>query len=217
MERETKVFEELFGQKLGHTRYPHIGASDLLVPFPGGLVRAIEDEERVDVEREEAQEAIVEGSQSRVCATLAGLDLEQPDADVDGEAEGAGVLDVVFGGEFADGDALTGADLFINAACCVSRGILAVRSHLPMNTHICCSSNCERNFDQDQSPIHNHRTCRIIMFAVDCFLFLSQTCLTKAASASSVAMAAAARPALSHDLFDCSFLLTCLVACLDGW
>jgi hypothetical protein len=40
--------------------------------------------------------------------------------------------------------------------------------------------------------------------------------LTKAASASSVAMAAAARPALSHDLFGRSFLSTCLVACLDS-
>jgi hypothetical protein len=37
-------------------------------------------------------------------------------------------LDVVFGGEFADGDALTRADLFINAVCYVSGGILAVRS-----------------------------------------------------------------------------------------
>jgi hypothetical protein len=126
------------------------------------------------------------------------------------------VLDVVFGGEFADGDALTGADLFINAACCMSGRLVAGRSDLPMNTHVCCSSNRERNCYQDQSPIHNHRACRIIMFAVDCCFLLSQTCLTKAASASSVAMAAAARPALSHDLFGRSFLSTCLVACLDS-
>jgi hypothetical protein len=57
------------------------------------------------------------------------LDLEKPDADVDGETEGTGVLDVVFGGEFAYGDALTGADLFINAANCLSSGrLISVKS-----------------------------------------------------------------------------------------
>jgi hypothetical protein len=45
------------------------------------------------------------------------LDLEEPDADIDGETKGAGMLDVVFGGKFAYSYALTGADFFINAAC----------------------------------------------------------------------------------------------------
>ena len=70
----------------------------------------------MDVEGEKAQEAIVEGSQSRIGATLAGLDLKEPDADIDCEAEGTGVLDVLFGGELAYGNALTRTDLFINAA-----------------------------------------------------------------------------------------------------
>ena len=128
MQRKTEVFEKLFGQKLGHTGYAHIGTPDLLVSFPGGLVRAIKDKQRVDVEGEEAQEAIVERSQSRIRAALAGLDLEEPDADVDCKTEGTGMLDVVFGGEFAHGDALTRADLFINAVCCVRGCLRPVRS-----------------------------------------------------------------------------------------
>jgi len=75
----------------------------------------------VDVEGEKAQEAIVESSESRIGATLAGLNLEEPDADIDCETEGAGMLDVVFGGEFAYGDALTRTDLFINAALLCER------------------------------------------------------------------------------------------------
>jgi hypothetical protein len=116
MERETEVFEKLLGQELGDARHSHVGASDLLVSFPGGLVRAIEDKQRVDVEGQQAQEAIIESSQSRIGATLAGLDLKEPDTDVDGEAKGTRMVDVVFGGEFAYSDALTGADFFINAA-----------------------------------------------------------------------------------------------------
>lgn len=122
VERETEVFEKLLGKEFGHARHPHVRTADLLVSFPGGLVRTIKDEQRVYVERQKAQEAIVEGSQGRIRATLAGLDLEKPDADIDCETEGTGVLDVVFGGEFAYSNALTGADLFINAAYCLSSG-----------------------------------------------------------------------------------------------
>jgi hypothetical protein len=83
----------------------------------------------VYVERQKAQEAIVESSQGRIRATLAGLDLEKPDADIDRKTEGAGVLDVVFGGEFAYSNALTRADLFINAAYGLSSGrIRSVKS-----------------------------------------------------------------------------------------
>ena len=82
----------------------------------------------MDVEGEKAQEAIVESSQGRIRATLAGLNLEEPDADIDRETEGTGVLDVVFGGEFAYSNALTRADLFINAAQCVSGHIRSVKS-----------------------------------------------------------------------------------------
>ena len=88
----------------------------------------------MDVERKQAQEAIVESSQSRIRATLAGLNLEKPDAGIDCQTEGTRVLNVVFGGEFAYGDALTGADLFINAASCISERYVPARSNYQL-TH----------------------------------------------------------------------------------
>ena len=74
----------------------------------------------MDVERKKTQEAIIEGSEGRIGAAFSRLDLEQPDTDVDSQAEGPRVGDVVFGSELAHSYALAGADFFIDSAGGVS-------------------------------------------------------------------------------------------------
>lgn len=122
MPRKPKLFQQLLRQELRHAGDSDSRAADFLVPFEERFVRAVEDEEGVDVQGEEAQQAVVEGSQGWVGAAFAGLDLEEPDADVDCEAEGAGMCGVVLGAEFGEGDALAGADVFEDAAWSVSDG-----------------------------------------------------------------------------------------------
>ena len=74
----------------------------------------------MDVEGQKSQEAIIEGSEGRIGAAFSRLDLEQPDTDVDSQAERPRVRDVVFGSELAHSYALAWADFFIDSAGGVS-------------------------------------------------------------------------------------------------
>lgn len=69
----------------------------------------------MDVQCQESQEAVVKCSQRRVRPALARLDLEEPDADVDGQTQWAGVGSVVVGGQLGEGDALAGAEFLEKA------------------------------------------------------------------------------------------------------
>lgn len=66
----------------------------------------------MDVQREEAQEAIVECPKGWVGAAFSRLDLEEPYADVYSQAERAVALAVVVRAQLCEGDALAGADVF---------------------------------------------------------------------------------------------------------
>jgi hypothetical protein len=55
----------------------------MFVTFKGGFMRAVKDEEGMDVGLEETTETVVEGSDGGVGTFLAGLDLEGPYGDVD--------------------------------------------------------------------------------------------------------------------------------------
>lgn len=66
----------------------------------------------MDVVRQEAQEAIVKGTERWIRAAFASLDLEEPDGDIDRKAERSVVGGVMIGGEFDERDALTWAELF---------------------------------------------------------------------------------------------------------
>lgn len=62
-------------------------ASHTLVALEQWLVRTIEYEKWMDVECEESQKTIVEGSQSRIRAALPSLDLKEPDTDINSKAQ----------------------------------------------------------------------------------------------------------------------------------
>jgi hypothetical protein len=63
MYRISKLLQELLREELGDGGDVRTGA---LVALEGRPIRAIEDEDWVDSERDEAEEAIVEGSQRRI-------------------------------------------------------------------------------------------------------------------------------------------------------
>jgi hypothetical protein len=65
MYRISKLLQELFREEFGDGGDVRTGA---LVALEGRLVWAIKDEDWVDSERDKAEEAIVEGSQRRICA-----------------------------------------------------------------------------------------------------------------------------------------------------
>ena len=83
MPRKPELLEQLLRQKLRHTCHSDTWPADFLVAFEERLVGPIEDEEGVDVQCEEAEQAVVECSKGRVGATFTGLELEEPDGDVD--------------------------------------------------------------------------------------------------------------------------------------
>lgn len=62
MPRKPKLLQQLLGQELRHACDPDTGAADFFVALEERFVGAVEDEERVDVEGEEAQEAVVESA-----------------------------------------------------------------------------------------------------------------------------------------------------------
>jgi hypothetical protein len=66
----------------------------------------------MDVETEQAKEAVVKGSQGWVGPAFAGLDLEEPDADVDRKAKRTKMLGVVVGTEFGERYALARTNVF---------------------------------------------------------------------------------------------------------
>jgi hypothetical protein len=68
MYRVAKLLQELLCEELGDGGDVRAGA---LVALEGRLVRAIEDEDGVDSERDQAEEAIVEGAQCRIGAAYA--------------------------------------------------------------------------------------------------------------------------------------------------
>lgn len=68
MQREPKLLEELFGQKLGDGCCASARPGCLLVALEGRLVWAVEDEDRVYGQGYQAQEAVVEGAQGGVRA-----------------------------------------------------------------------------------------------------------------------------------------------------
>jgi hypothetical protein len=70
----------------------------------------------MDSEGDEAQEAVVEGAQCGIRAAFAGLYLEEPDGDVDGDAQRPARLFELGNGELRQGDALPGPDLLVDAA-----------------------------------------------------------------------------------------------------
>lgn len=78
-------------------------------------MRAIEDEERLDGEGEQAQKAIIEGSERWVFAALTRLDLKLPDRYINCKAEWFARLLNVFHGQFREGDSFAGAELLIDA------------------------------------------------------------------------------------------------------
>lgn len=97
--RQAKVLQKLFSEELGDRGDLDIGATtNATVPLERRFVRSVEDEERVDVEGNQAEEAVVEGAQRGIGATFAGLDLEEPDGDVDSKAKGTAVLFEVLDG-----------------------------------------------------------------------------------------------------------------------
>lgn len=83
----------------------------MFVALERGALRAVEDEEGVDVEREELDEAVKERAQRGVATAFAGLDLEGPDGGVDCEAEAPLVLVVMLEGVAEEGDAFGLAEL----------------------------------------------------------------------------------------------------------
>jgi len=87
MHGESKLFQKLFGEKLGNRCDLDMTTSHTLVAFEQRLVRSIKDEERVDVEGKESQESIVKGSQSRIRAALSSLNLEEPYTDINSKAQ----------------------------------------------------------------------------------------------------------------------------------
>lgn len=115
MPGKSELLQQLFCQELWDRGDSHSRPADFFIALEERLVRAIEDEQRVDVQGEEAQEAVVKGSEGRVGAAFSGLDLEEPDADVDGEAEGPVASAVVFSAQLCEGNALAGADVFEDA------------------------------------------------------------------------------------------------------
>ena len=66
MDGESKLLQQLLGEKLGDGGDIRSGA---FVALERGLVRAIEDEDGVDGEGDQAQEAVVECSKGRIGAT----------------------------------------------------------------------------------------------------------------------------------------------------
>lgn len=86
-----------------------------LVALEGGFVGAVEDEEGLDCVPQKAHESIEERADCWVGATPRGEDLELPDGDVDCEAKGAAGCFEVGGGEGGEGDALPGADFFVDS------------------------------------------------------------------------------------------------------
>lgn len=77
----------------------------MLVSLERGALRAVENEEGVDVVRQELDEAVKERAQRGVATAFAGLDLEGPDGGVDCEAEASLVLVLVLEGVAEEGDA----------------------------------------------------------------------------------------------------------------
>ena len=75
------------------------------MPFEERFIRPIKHKQRPDIQVEQAEQAVVESSQGRVGAPAPGLDLEEPDGDVDREAQGGGGGGggVVGGGEGGEG------------------------------------------------------------------------------------------------------------------
>ena len=92
------MLEELFREKLRDTRNFDTWSTDSLVAFEEGFVWAIEYEERMDVETDEAKEAIVKSAKGWIGASFSRLDLEEPDADVNCQSEGPVVCNVQFRG-----------------------------------------------------------------------------------------------------------------------
>jgi len=87
------VLQELLRQELRDGGNFDISpATNTTIALEGRFVGAIEDEERVDVESDEAEQAVVKSAQRGVGATLARLNLEQPDGDVDSEAKRAAMF-----------------------------------------------------------------------------------------------------------------------------
>jgi hypothetical protein len=63
---KAKLFEKLFRQNVGNGSHTLSGAFSAL---EWGLVRAVEDEDGVDIEREEADEAVVKGAMGGIRST----------------------------------------------------------------------------------------------------------------------------------------------------
>ena len=68
-------------------------------------------------ERQEPQETIVEGAQSRIGAAFPGLYLEQPYGSIDSDSYRSGVGLIELDGIFGEGDALPRSDLLVDAGC----------------------------------------------------------------------------------------------------
>jgi hypothetical protein len=130
MYRIAKLLQELLRKEFGDGGDVRTGA---LVALEGRLIRAIEDEDWVDGERDEAEEAIVEGSQRRIRAaysllallrhrmhyessTFTSLYLEEPYGCVYSNAQRAAALFELLDGESGQGHARSGADLFVYTA-----------------------------------------------------------------------------------------------------
>lgn len=87
MHRKSELLQQLFGEKFGDRCDLDMAAPDTLVAFEQRLVRSIEYEERVDVEAEESQQAVVEGSQRRIRPALSSLNLKEPYANINSNAQ----------------------------------------------------------------------------------------------------------------------------------
>jgi hypothetical protein len=118
VKREAELLQKLLCEEFWDRGDVRAGA---LVPLERGLIRAIEDKERVDGEGEETQEAVIEGSESRVRPAFAGLDLEEPDRGVDGNAEWTSCFFEFLNRKLRQGNAFAWANLFVNSTWILDR------------------------------------------------------------------------------------------------
>jgi hypothetical protein len=151
MYRVSKLLQELFRKEFGDRGDIGTGA---LVALEWWFVRAVENEDGVDGEGDQTKEAIVEGSQRRICAawsllafdkikivqafqypTFTRLYLEEPYRCINSDAQRSAGLFELLDGEFRESYALPGADLFVNTTQISIHMISDDMRNLPVNSH----------------------------------------------------------------------------------
>ena len=100
-------------------------------------MRAVENEERLDRQCEEAEEAVVECAEGRVITTTGALNLKLPDGDVNCYSEWSVVLLEVLDGEFGEGGSLAEAELLVDTTKVSAwQPVWFLKGEVPRYTHI---------------------------------------------------------------------------------